>query len=248
MASGSRELKVTSKHKTPPHLHAPAALFAGPSAHLYGVFPSPHYSLHNGVSNWKPCRSRTRTARSRVANRSMEKKSSDSAASFLNSGWAAAPPLGSPHPPWPRLARVRGPKESPSAPGASELFSLRVGLRCPITSGATAARTTSAWVSPARPSVPRPAPDHSAPQMASPLAAGPRRDRLHQGPPIRLRRGNGHPSDWWVVDTLSQSSREARPCHFLASRTSASDLVSVCLSLPTHKTHVVGELCGRPSA
>ncbi|XP_053075761.1 probable splicing factor YJU2B isoform X4 [Acinonyx jubatus] len=32
--------------------------------------------------------------------------------------------------------------------------------------------------------------------MASPLAAGPRRDRLHQGPPIRLRRGNGHPSDW----------------------------------------------------
>lgn len=97
-ASGSRELKVTSKHKTPPHLHAPAALFAEPSAHLYGVFPSPHYSLHNGVSNRKPCRSRTQTARSRVANRSTEKKSSDSAARFLNSGWAAAPPLGSPPP------------------------------------------------------------------------------------------------------------------------------------------------------
>ena len=119
MASGSRELKVTSKHKTPPHLHAPAALFAGPSAHLYGVFPSPHYSSHNGVSNWKPCRSRTRTARSRVANRGTEKKSSDSAASFLNSGWAAAPPHGAPPPPpGPGGGGGGGPRGGPRRPGA----------------------------------------------------------------------------------------------------------------------------------
>lgn len=42
----------------------------------------------------------------------------------------------------------------------NELFSVCVGLRCPITSGATAARTTSAWVEllspPPRPHYPAP--------------------------------------------------------------------------------------------
>lgn len=55
------------------------------------------------------------------------------------------------------------------------------------------------------------------------------------GAPIRNTRGERHPIDQRVVGTSLQSSEEARLCHFLAGGPSAGDLVSVGLSLPSHK-------------
>lgn len=103
--------------------------------------------------------------------------------------------------------------------GADKLFSVCVGLRCHITSGVMAARTTSAWVSVHPPLFPRT--HHSVLQT---LKSCNRQCCLHQGLLIRSQgKGRWHSSDWWAANAFLQSSEEAGlwVC-FLAGRARAS--------------------------